>query len=412
MAAAQAAFDPFAFDWDEQKNDNQFQFAQPPPPPPPPPQPRRLSGVDNAIMNTTITMKKKRQTSKESCSVLNDLFPSMSFDDDAGLFKPEWSIEKNIKANIDSCSAKESNENIAPDIIPADEIYDIEENVTEKEHSNECKLDFIPVDECHDDLDGVVFNIHEQMSVTHKSQSEQCTVKVCGSMTVAPSLSHQHKFCSVNFGDPKGHVESITSNNTAYARKDAALDQSTDGIAFQVIIPESNTQLLEYACSEKLCPVPLLVKTSVLDCSDHSKMLFQLMVNPRNSSPLVNGAVVISVPFGYDGQFASVHSVGRSIGKGVIDSNWSDMTRLLSWQLGELYSGAICEFEVVFPTSSDEDDMDDILMSETISDGASKFPLLLRYDSEGSLLSEVDVNCGKSVGPTFKKGFRVYHREI
>ena len=249
------------------------------------------------------------------------------------------------------------------------------------------------------------------MSIVNRSQSKHklCTVKVCGSVSVESQLQNKPCRLLLNFHDPQGHIDSIASDECNYVRKDE--------LELEVIVPtEPITQLVQYTGSEKLCPVPMLVKTSVQDCGNHSKLSLQLMVNPRNTSPLVNADVIVSVPFGYDGERCCVKQsqgdAGHIIDKGVIDSNWSGITRLLSWQLRELHSGAIYEFEAVFPTSSDDDDddMDDIF-TETMSDDSFKFPVLLRYDSAGSLLSGVRINCGRATGHSFKKGFRVYHRE-
>lgn len=134
--------------------------------------------------------------------------------------------------------------------------------------------------------------------------------------------------------------------------------------------------------------------------------MFQLRVNPRNTTSLLNAVVLVAVPDEFDGEQAQVSSVGRSIGKGQIDTNWSNVTRILSWRLGELYSGAICEFEALFPPSNTEP------VQEMNGPAETKFPVLLRYDSEGSLLSAVDLDFGNgSSTPTMKRKFRVYHRE-
>ncbi|KAL7439080.1 hypothetical protein ACHAXM_009228 [Skeletonema potamos] len=375
--AAQAAFDPFADDWDEQY------YEATPPLPPLPPRLLRLSRHYPEIENDALMSKpsniQKRQTSVGSVIDFNDVFPSATLYD-TGSFMDVESAGRGAKKLEDIGSALES---------------------------DECKngSDNIPADRSRDGLDGVVFKVHEQMSVIHMSQTKQCTLKVCGTVSVELNESQQHKQCRLHFDDPNRHIDRIASNGSDYAQ--------TDNPLFDVIMPaESNTQLLEYTCSEKLCPVPMLVKTSVQDCGDYSKFLLQLMVNPRNTSPLVNAAVIISVPFSYAGERSCVSSVGRSIGRGIIDSNWSGVTRLLSWKLGELHSGAICEFEAVFPSSSDDDDDMDDISTETMQYGASKFPVLLRYDSDGSLLSGVEINCGRVAGHSFRKGFSVYHREI
>lgn len=163
-------------------------------------------------------------------------------------------------------------------------------------------------------------------------------------------------------------------------------------------------------------------------------MLFTLRVNPRNTHSLLNAVVLVHVPLHIDGARAQVSSVGRSIGRGNIDSTqWNEMTRILSWKLGELYSGAVCEFEAIFPpmestttaSGGGGDEAEPILAQE--EDGKTSyamFPVLLRYECEGSLLSDVDLECSgwmrgsngsgsnNAPPPIVKRKFRVYHREV
>jgi len=138
--------------------------------------------------------------------------------------------------------------------------------------------------------------------------------------------------------------------------------------------------------------------------------MIELRVNPRNAKSLLNAVMLISVPNEYDGEQSRVSAVGRSIGKGEIDTSWGGITRILSWRMGELYSGAICEFEALFPTSADEDPLLDVMNGPASS---ADFPVLLRYDCEGSSLSDVDLDFGDSQSvPLVKRKFRVYHREV
>lgn len=120
-----------------------------------------------------------------------------------------------------------------------------------------------------------------------------------------------------------------------------------------------------------------------------------------------NGVILVSVPDEFDGEKARVFSFGRAAGKGDKDTNWSDITRILSWRLGELGGGDICEFEARFPRSDAEP------AGEIGHDADANFPVLLRYDSEGSLLTGVDLDFGEGViSPSVKRKFRVYHREV
>ena len=157
--------------------------------------------------------------------------------------------------------------------------------------------------------------------------------------------------------------------------------------------------------------------------------MFQLRVNPRNETSLINAVVLVSVPEQYNGERSVVNSVGRSIGKGNIDTNWSsDVTRILSWKLGELYSGAIVEFEASFPIdTNDGSSVEPLLFAQQQQQeegGETKFPVLMRYESEGSLLSCIDLDFGgggggeegsgsnKMASSSVKRRYKVYHREV
>jgi hypothetical protein len=153
-----------------------------------------------------------------------------------------------------------------------------------------------------------------------------------------------------------------------------------------------------------------LMNASVEVLHDRCRVMIELRVNPRNAKSLLNAVMLICVPNEYDGEQSRVSAVGRSIGKGEIDSSWGGITRILSWRMGELYSGAICEFEALFLTSSDEDPLLDEMNGPS---STADFPVLLRYDCEGSSLSDVDLDFGDSQSvPLVKRKFRVYHREV
>lgn len=167
-----------------------------------------------------------------------------------------------------------------------------------------------------------------------------------------------------------------------------------------------------YANLKDIChQTSQLISTTIKDLDDRCLILFQLRVNPRNMYSLLNTVVLVCVPNEYDGKSAEVNSVGLSIGKGTIDTtNWSgDLTRILSFRLGELYSGALMEFEALFPLKGDT-----AQSSEGKKNGEPKFPVLLRYDCEGSLLSDVDIDLGGGADARsyVKQKFRVYHREV
>jgi len=279
-------------------------------------------------------------------------------------------------------------------------------------------------------LEGTKFIITEEMSVIHESKTNQCTVKIRGNLTLeVPPHDRQNQriSCDISFLDPENNLDTVTSENYDCAQPIASADdflsltpspETLKDTAFRISMPELNGEvdswfgrpLIEYECGDKLRPVPMLVNTSIQEFNDQCQISYHLRVNPRNDKPLVNAVVLVSVPDEFDGANARVCSVGRTIGKGNIDTNWSGITRILSWKLGELYSGAICEFEALFSPSSVESVQNE---HESSSQVDTKFPVLLRYDSAGCLLSNVDLDFGEgSKPPSVERKFRVYHREI
>mmetsp|Transcript_27825 Transcript_27825/g.47300 ORF Transcript_27825/g.47300 Transcript_27825/m.47300 type:complete len:404 (+) Transcript_27825:118-1329(+) len=268
-------------------------------------------------------------------------------------------------------------------------------------------------------LEGVTFVVAEEMTVIHKSKNNQCSVKVRGKISLEKS-SHSHPSqqidCDLSLVDPQGHLDTTTSKNLDFVQPMASADEFTSmkhtntvvsNTAFRISMPEFNGgPLIDYTCGDNLRPVPMLISTNIQEFNDHCQIMFQLRVNPRNVNSLLNAVVIVAVPDEFDGEMAEVCSVGRTIGKGNIDTNWSGITRILSWTLGELYSGAICEFEALLPRSASQ------TAKQTYGAEETKFPVLLRYDSEGSVLSDIDLDFADGLSPSMKKKFRVYHREI
>ena len=158
------------------------------------------------------------------------------------------------------------------------------------------------------------------------------------------------------------------------------------------------------------CAVFQLINTAIEELEDKCRILFQLRVNPRNINSLINTVVLVCIPNEYDGEHAQVSSVGRSIGKGVLESNWSgDITRIFSWRIAELYSGAVCEFEALFPLLNDTKKEVATETPFAFVDAECKCPILVRYDCDESLLSDIELDAPVSA---VKRKFRVYHREV
>jgi len=268
-------------------------------------------------------------------------------------------------------------------------------------------------------LEGVSVIISEEMSVIHKSQTNQCSVNVRGSLSLETTTASTNKniSCNLSFLDDKAYLDTITSKNSLCTVVRATNPSHDISISDSTIIKidgevNSNTgssSLIEYTCKDNLRPVPMLITTTVEELDDKCRIQLQLRVNPRNANSLLNTVVLICVPSEYDGETAKVSSVGRSIGKGDIDTtNWSgEITRIFSWRLGELYSGAVCEFEAFFPLN---DIVAEQQSEEEKNENEPKFPILLRYDCEGSLLSDVDLHFGGARASSVSRKFRVFAR--
>lgn len=257
-------------------------------------------------------------------------------------------------------------------------------------------------------LDGVTMVMGEEMSVIHKTHTNQCSVKVRGRISLEARAHADWISCDVALLDPAGHLDGAAALDDV-VRPLAAARGAGGAASFRISLPAGAGEeerrrggpLIEYTCGDRLRPVPMLITTNIQEFADRCQILFQLRVNPRNTTPLSNAVVLVAVPEDFDGAHARVSSAGRNIG-----TNWSDMTRILSWRLGELRSGAICEFEARFhPRESDP-------VGDAGGPGEAKFPVLLRYDADGGLLSDVGLEFGDGAQPSVKQHFRVYHREV
>ena len=124
--------------------------------------------------------------------------------------------------------------------------------------------------------------------------------------------------------------------------------------------------------------------------------------------------VLIAVPEGFDGKNAIVSYIGNDIGgrtarncnNGKIAAKWDEMKRTLAWNLEDLSSGAVYEFQALFPHG--------VALDRGLASGGNKlkFPVMVRYESEGSLLSGIEVDLDVESEGLVKQQFRVYHREI
>ena len=398
------AFDPFAADDDIQEEGSKQRTP-----------PRSSSSpiiVPSPRDKPRNSPKQGRRNSKTNNNTQADIdimkefgsFPSMSLNETAsGTFDQFGFPTNSFPATFeDGVSVLTSDNNNIDNDDDAKQIFDVEN--TDKPNS----------------LEGVSVVISEEMSVIHKSLTNQCSVNVRGSVSLeTASTNKKNLSCNISFLDDKAYLDTITSKHSICSVVRATNPSHDISISDSTIIKidgdlnsnTGNSSLIEYTCKDNLRPVPMLITTTVEELDDNCRIQLQLRVNPRNANSLLNTVVLICVPSEYDGETAKVSSVGRSIGKGDIDTtNWSgEITRIFSWRLGELYSGAVCEFEAFFPLN---DIVAEQQSEEEKNESEPKFPILLRYDCEGSLLSDVDLHFGGAKASSISRKFRVYHREV
>lgn len=141
---------------------------------------------------------------------------------------------------------------------------------------------------------------------------------------------------------------------------------------------------------------------------DECHVHIHLRVNPRNKSALLNMVILMSIPDGFNGQTSLVSPVGLGAtgDSGHVKHNWDEMKRLLTWSVEELQSGELREFKASLPRAKSTGQNESVVMD------AEDFPVMLRYDSEGCLLSSISLGVRELSLDRVKNQYRVYHREI
>ena len=114
-----------------------------------------------------------------------------------------------------------------------------------------------------------------------------------------------------------------------------------------------------------------MLKVRVRATDQVCRVTMRIRANPGNPIVLTKASLAIVVPPDVMGENAMMSREG-----GV----WNSMTRLLSWQLGELEPGHTIEIEAQF---------DRMVSTHTAS--APKFPILIRCDG-GAIFSGIDLS--------------------
>jgi len=277
----------------------------------------------------------------------------------------------------------------------------------------------------------IVFTLSEEMSTIHNSKRKQYTLSVRGVLSAQSSLSgmtHPNRRWDVDFDDPNGEISDIITKKYDYAQpmshpEEFGNSKDHDDIksneknakiskSFRVHTPEasinqwSGIPLVEYKCGNGLRPVPMLITKTAQMNRDKCHVHIHLRVNPRNKSALHNLAILMSIPDAFNGQTSLVSPVGATGDSGLVKHNWDEMKRLLTWSVEELQSGEVREFKasLLIATSTAQ--------NESVVLDADDFPIMLRYDSEGCLLSSISLGVKELSVDCVKHQYRVYHREI
>lgn len=106
----------------------------------------------------------------------------------------------------------------------------------------------------------MAFAVREEMSVVHRSSTNECSVSVRGTVSVSRTDGEVEAdgggtaTCDLSLGDPSGHVESAASKSYDIA-------EPMDNLAFRVSVPDEAVEvgpIVEYSCGESLRPVPMV----------------------------------------------------------------------------------------------------------------------------------------------------------
>jgi len=148
---------------------------------------------------------------------------------------------------------------------------------------------------------------------------------------------------------------------------------------FRVDIPQNidakTINIIKYAGSELLRPIPLLVNSKVQVASKHCRVRVKIRSNPSNQQPIQHVVILVAVPPNIDGETLKMSTKGGM---------WDPMKRLIVWSAPVLASGETMEVQMQF----------EIVTSDADRITPPKFPILVRCDGMKDQLSDITIRIG------------------
>uniref|UniRef100_A0A7S2YCF4 MHD domain-containing protein n=1 Tax=Entomoneis paludosa TaxID=265537 RepID=A0A7S2YCF4_9STRA len=256
--------------------------------------------------------------------------------------------------------------------------------------------------------------IHEQVSALYDGVTEEPACHVEGSIYVQPSRDLQATPFLLVIRDLENHVahwkdwpstcQNVSEQVPRQHRTDRVLQITTR-------VPKAKTPtstrlaaeealIGQYICTDRVRPVPLLIKSRVVTNSRYCRVGFKVRANPSNALPLTRVVLLLAVPPHMEGRTAKMSRKG-----GV----WDELKRTISWVIPQLEPGQALEIQAQFEGPDDE----------PILATPPRFPILARGDY-GQAFSSLSVKktdarvSGTQAIQTLQinKSGRILHRKV
>eukprot|EP00523_Entomoneis_sp_CCMP467_P012007 CAMPEP_0168717970 /NCGR_PEP_ID=MMETSP0724-20121128/273_1 /TAXON_ID=265536 /ORGANISM="Amphiprora sp., Strain CCMP467" /LENGTH=377 /DNA_ID=CAMNT_0008764461 /DNA_START=8 /DNA_END=1141 /DNA_ORIENTATION=- len=223
--------------------------------------------------------------------------------------------------------------------------------------------------------------IHEQVSALYDGVTDEPACHVEGSLYVRPSEDLQAKPFLLVVRDSDNHVAhwkdwpstcrnvSDKVSRKGLHRTDRVLQISTrcEEQKRTTQSPRSlaeETLIGQYICSDRVRPVPLLIKSRVVTNHRYCRVGFKIRANPSNNVALTSVVLLLAVPPHIEGRTAKMSRKG-----GV----WDELRRTISWVVPNLEPGAALEIQVQFEGPGNDG-------SQENNQATPRFPILARGD--------------------------------
>ncbi|KAL7559484.1 hypothetical protein ACA910_010300 [Epithemia clementina (nom. ined.)] len=228
--------------------------------------------------------------------------------------------------------------------------------------------------------------VHEQVSALYDGVTDEPTCHVEGSIYVQPTKDLEAKPFLLVIRDLDGHVASwkdwpSTCQNVSDSvsrkglhRSDRVLRITTksDSERPHTVVPE-DTLIAQYICTDRVRPVPLLIKSRVVTNHRYCRVGFKIRANPSNALPLKRVVLLLAVPPHIEGRTAKMSRKG-----GV----WDELKRTISWVIPQIDPGEALEVQAQFEGPGTDGGQENV-------HAAPRFPILARGDYAESYSSVV-----------------------